>query len=32
MRYRFKYPLKGVYGGLYWDNGRENENYYLGFT
>ena len=21
----------GVYGGLYWDNGKENGNYCLGF-
>ena len=27
-------PFKGIYGarkGLYWDNGKENGSYYLGF-
>ena len=28
---KFGVPLKGVYGGLYRDNGKENGSYYVRF-
>ena len=24
--------IQGLYWGLYWDDGKKNGNYYLGFT